>query len=80
MRPKQPKFTDHTDLNSYLELNRYFNQAERQFDRLERWHRKFKELAEQYLKQGIYLPIGIVQWLCELDEIDSELGENSEQS
>lgn len=37
MRPKRPKFTDHTDPDSYYNLNRYYNEAEKVFDRLERY-------------------------------------------
>jgi len=36
VRPKQSRFTDHRDPDSYYNLNRYYNEAEKLFDAIDR--------------------------------------------
>ena len=51
-RPKQPYFTDHNNLESYYNLNRYYNDAEKIFDKwepiIERLLTKYEELKTEY--------------------------------
>ncbi len=48
--PKPPKFTDHTDPDSYYNLNRYFNECVKWFDGFEREVRVHMEMYEEYVK------------------------------
>jgi len=57
MRPKQPRFTDHRDPDSYYNLNRYYNAAEKLFDAIERLMAKADK------------PIQDLVWFTELSKL-----------
>jgi len=48
--PKPPEFTDHTDPDSYYNLNRYFNKCVKWFDGFEREVREHIELYKETVK------------------------------
>ena len=77
MRPKQPKFTDHNDPHSYYNLNRYYNEAEKIFDKIEKWLRRAPQPRNDKFFSERYMLLGLdyYRWFAESSEFTNNCEE-----
>ena len=70
MRPKQSRFTDHRDPDSYYNLNRYYNEAEKMFDKLEAMIPKLQKDARPYTGEYAGGQLDLVCDILGIERID----------